>query len=57
MVTLKHNVVYKHFYKLVVFLLAFPVTLAFMGSDRLDLIKSAVRTSMGSDKLADLVLI
>ena len=59
MVELKHNVIYKHFYALVVFLLTLPVTSASCerAHSKVDLVKSAVRASMGSDRLADLVLI
>lgn len=59
MVELKHSVVYKHFYALVVFLLTLPVTSASCerAHSKVDLVRSAVRASMGSDRLADLVLI
>jgi len=52
-VTLKHNVVYKHFCELVVFLLTLPVTSASCERvhSKVDLVKSAVRTSMGYDRL------
>ena len=59
MVEQKHNIIYKHFYAIIVFLLTLPVTSASCerAHSKADLVKSAVRASMGSDRLADLVLI
>ena len=57
----KHNDLYKTFYSLVVFLLTLPVTSAVCerAHSKVDLIKSAVRASMCSDRLEleDLVVI
>ena len=59
MVTSKHNLLYKHFYQLVVFLLTLPVTSASRerAHSHLDINKSAVRSSMASEILEDFVLI
>lgn len=59
MVSLKHSAVYKNFYALIVFLLTLPVTSATCerAHSKVDLVKSAVRASMGSDRLEDLVII
>jgi len=59
MVTLKHNVNYKHFFQLVLYLLTLPVTAASYerAHSKVSLVKSAVRASMNADRLEDLVLI
>ena len=59
MTSLKHSMVYKNFYNLLVFLLTLPVTSASCerAHSKVDLIKSAVRASMTSERLEDLVLI
>ena len=59
MVELKHSLVYKNFYALIVFLLTLPVTSASCerAHSKVDLVKSAVRASMDSERLEDLVLI
>ena len=59
MVQLKHGLLYKYFYALVVFLLTLPVTSASceQAHNKVELVKSAVRASMGSDRLEDLVVI
>ena len=58
-VTLGHSVAYKNFYALLVFLLTLPVTSASCerAHSKVDLVKSAVRASMGSERLEHLVLI
>ena len=57
MVELKHSLLYKYFYALVVFLLTLPVTSASceQAHSKVELVKSAVRASMSSDRLEDLV--
>ena len=52
----KHNDLYKTFYSLVVFLLTLPVTSAACerAHSKVDLVKSAVRESICSDRLEDL---
>lgn len=59
MVTSKHSVLYKHFFALVRFLLTLPVTSASCerAHSKVDIIKSAVRASMTSERLEDLILI
>jgi hypothetical protein len=59
MISLKHNIAYKSFYNLLVFLLTLPVTSASCerAHSKVDLVKSAVRASMTSERLQDLVLI
>jgi hypothetical protein len=59
MIEMKHSVVYKHFFSLVVYLMTLPVTSAACerAHSKVDLVKSAVRASMTSDRLEDLVLI
>ena len=59
MVTSKHNLLYKHFYQLVVFLLTLPVTMASRerAHSKVDIVKSAVRSSMISERLEDFTLI
>jgi len=59
MVQLKHSVVYKNFFRLIVFLLTLPVTSASCerAHSKVDLIKSAVLASMSSERLEDLVTI
>ena len=59
MIQLKYNIVYKHFFNLVVYLTTLPVTSAACerAHSKVDLIKSAVRASMLSDRLEDLVII
>jgi hypothetical protein len=59
MVELKHSLVYKNLYALIVFLLTLPVTSASCerAHSKVDLVKSAVRASMDSERLEDLVLI
>lgn len=59
MITLKHSVVYTDFFKLVIYLLTLPVTSATCerAHSKVDLIKSAVRACMLSDRLEDLVII
>ena len=60
MVTSGHSAVYRNFYALAVFLLTLPVTSASCErahSSKVDLVKSAVRASMGSERLEHLVLI
>ena len=59
MITLKHSVDYQDFFKLVIYLLTLPVTSATCerAHSKVDLIKSAVRACMLSDRLEDLVII
>jgi len=59
MVTLGHSVAYKNFYALLVFLLTLPVTSASCerAHSKVDLVRSAVRASVGSERLEHLVLI
>jgi len=59
MVALGHSAVYRNFYALAVFLLTLPVTSASCerAHSKVDLVKSAVRASMGSERLENLVLI
>jgi hypothetical protein len=59
MVTSKHNLLYKHFYQLVVFLLTLPVTSASCerAHSKVDIVRSAVRSSMTSERLEDFILI
>ena len=59
MVALGHSAVYRNFYGLAVFLLTLPVTSASCerAHSKVDLVKSAVRASMGSERLENLVLI
>ena len=59
MVELQHNKLYKHYYALMVFLLTLPVTSASCerAHSKIDLVKSAVRASMASERLEDLILI
>jgi hypothetical protein len=59
MITLKHSVVYKDFFKFVIYLLTLPVTSATCerAHSKVGLIKSAVRACMLSDRLEDLVII
>jgi len=59
LIELKLHVVYKHFFELIVYLMTLPVTSATCerAHSKVDLIKSAVRASMGSGRLEDLVLI
>lgn len=59
MATLKHNLLYKHFYQLVVFLLTLPVTSASCerAHSKVNIVKSAVRSSMNSERLEDFILI
>ena len=53
------SVVYKHIYQLVVFLLTLPVTSASRerAPSKVDIVKSAVRSSMTSEILEDFILI
>ena len=57
LVSHQHNKVYRFVYQLIVFLLILPVTSATCerSHSKVDLIKSAVRSSMGSDRLENLV--
>ena len=59
MVTLGHSIAYKNFYALLVFLLTLPVKSASCerAHSKVDLVKSAVRASMSSERLEHLVLI
>jgi hypothetical protein len=60
MISLKHNITCcKNFYELLVFLLTLPVTPASCkrAHSKIDLVKSAVRASMISERLQDLVWI
>ena len=59
MVTLKHNLLYKHLYQLVVFILTLPITSASCerAHSKVDIVKSAVRSSMTSERLEDFILI
>jgi hypothetical protein len=59
MIEMKHSVVYKHFFGLVVYLMTLRETSAARerAHSKIDLVKSAVRASMASDRLEDLVLI
>jgi len=59
MVILGHSVAYKNFYALLVFLLTLPVKSASCerAHSKVDLVKSAVRASMSSERLEHLVLI
>ena len=60
MVTSKHNLLYKHSYQLVVFVvLTLPVTSASRdrAPSKVDIIMSAVRSSMTSERLEDFILI
>ena len=53
MMELKHSVVFKHFFQLIVYLCTLPVTSAAceMAHNKVDLVKFAVRASIGSDRL------
>ena len=57
--TSKHRVLYKHFFALVRFLLTPPVKSASCerAHSKVDIVKSAVRESMTSERLDDLILI
>jgi hypothetical protein len=59
MIALNHHVIYKQYYQLVVYLLTLPVTSATCerAHSKVDLIKTAVRSSMKSERLQDLVLL
>ena len=59
MVELQHNKLYKHYYALMVFLLTLPVTSSSCerAHSKVDIVKSAVRASMASERLEDLILI
>ena len=59
MIEKKYNFLYKTFYHLVTFLLILPVTSASCerAHSKVDLIKSAVRSSMSTDGLESLVMI
>ena len=59
MVTSKHNQLSKHFYQMVVFLLTLPVTSASRerAHGKVDIVKSAVKSSMTSERLEDFILI
>jgi hypothetical protein len=59
MIERKHSILYKNFFHLIVFLLTLPVTSASCERvhSKVDLVKSAVRSSMCSDRLENLVLI
>ena len=59
MMQLQHNVAYKHYYQLVVYLLTLPVTSATCerAHSKVDLIKTALRASMAGERLEDHVLI
>ena len=59
MVELQHNKLYKHYYALMIFLLTLPVTSASCerAHSKVDLVTSAVRASMVSERLEDLTLI
>ena len=59
MTSLKHHIAYKQYYQLVVYLLTLPVTSATCerAHSKVDLVKTAVRSSMTSDRLQDLVLL
>ena len=59
MVTSKPNLLYKHFYQPVVFLLTLPVTSASRerAYSKVDIVKSAVKSSMTSERLEDFLLI
>ena len=58
---LQHNKLYRHYYPVgvVVFLLTLPVTSASCerAHSKVDIVKSAVRASMTSERLEDLILI
>ena len=59
MVTSKHNLLYKYFNQLVVFLLTLPVTSVSRerAHSKVDIVMSAVRSSMTSKRLEDFILI
>ena len=59
MLTSKHNLLYKHFYQLVVFIMRLPVTSASRerAHSKVDIAKSAVKSSMTSERLEDFLLI
>jgi hypothetical protein len=59
MIALNHHVIYKQYYQLVVYLLTLPVTSATCerAHSKVDFIKTAVRSSMKSERLQDLVLL
>ena len=59
MIEMKYSVVYKSFYNLLVYLMTLPVASASCepAHRKVDLVKSAVRASMTSDRLEDLVII
>ena len=62
MVELQHNKLYKHYYALIilmVFLSTLPVTSASCErtNSKVNLVKSAVRASMASERLEDLISI
>ena len=58
MVREMHHIVYNHFYQLIVYLLTLPVTSASCerSHSKVDLVKSAVRSSMTSGRLESLVV-
>ena len=57
MVTSKHNLLYKPVYQLVVFLLTLPVTSASRkrAHSKVDIVKSAVKSSMTLERLEDCI--
>lgn len=59
MVGNNHCVAYKHFYSLLVYLLTLPVTSAACerAHSKVDLVKSAIRASMSSDRLEDFIIL
>lgn len=59
MVSNNHNAIYKHFYSLIVYLLTLPVTSAACerSHSKVDLVKSAIRASMCSDRLEDFIIL
>lgn len=58
MIYQKHNLVYKYFFNVIVFVLTLPVTSAWCerAHSTVDLIKSSIRASVASDRLEDLFI-
>jgi len=58
MIELQHNKLFKHYYALMIFLLTLHVTSSGeRAHSKVDIVKSAVRASMASERIADLILI
>jgi len=59
MVELQPNKLYKHYYAFMIFLLALPVTSSSceQAHSKVNIVKSAVRASMATEKFEDHILI